>query len=64
MPILKILLIALQAFQVLFLALHDWIPLGRLNNVAAARSENPGGGLFWTTVISTVPYAIGLAGSV
>ena len=32
-------LIALQCFQILFLALHDWVPLGRLNNVAAAKSE-------------------------
>jgi hypothetical protein len=53
-------LIALQAFQVLFLALHDWVPLGRLNNVAAARSENPGGRLLRVTLISTVPYLIGL----
>lgn len=64
MPILKILLIALEAFQVIFLALHDWVPLGRLNNVAAARSENPGGRLLWTTLISTAPYAVGLAFSI
>jgi hypothetical protein len=61
---LQITLVAVQAFQVAFLALHDWIPLGRLNNVAAARSENPGGRLFWTTLISTVPYAVGFAFSI
>lgn len=57
-------LIVLQIFQVLFLALHDWVPLGRLNNVAAAKSENPGGRLLWTTIVSTVPYLIGLVFSV
>jgi hypothetical protein len=62
--ILTIPLIALQVFQVLFLALHDWVPLGSLNNVAAARSENPGGRLLRTTLISTVPYAVGLAFSI
>jgi hypothetical protein len=30
-------LIGLQAFQVLFLALHDWVPLGRLSNLTAVR---------------------------
>lgn len=60
----KEILIALQCFQVLFLALHDWVPLGRWNNIAAARSENPGGRLLWTTIISTAPYLIGLVFSI
>ena len=34
------LLLALQAFHVLFLLFHDWIPLGSLNNIAAVRAEN------------------------
>ncbi len=34
---LEQILIALQAFQVLFLWLHDWIPLGRLNDATAVR---------------------------
>ena len=61
---LPVTLVALQTFQVLFLALHDWVPLSCLNNVETARSENPGGRLFWTTVISTAPYAVGLAFSI
>jgi hypothetical protein len=28
--VLELILIALQAFHVLFLALHDWVPLARL----------------------------------
>jgi len=39
-PIALYLLLALQAFHVLFLLLHDWIPLGSLNNIAAVRAEN------------------------
>jgi len=52
-PIALYLLLALQAFHVLFLLLHDWIPLGSLNNIAAARAENSGGKLFISTAIST-----------
>jgi hypothetical protein len=41
----ELVLLALQAFQVLFLWLHDWIPLGRLNDVAAVRGEDTTGRL-------------------
>ena len=37
---LKIALVALQGFQVLFLWLHDWVPLGSLNDIAAVRSAD------------------------
>jgi hypothetical protein len=59
-----VLLLALQIFHVLFLALHDWIPLGRLNNIKAARSENSLGALVAGTFISTTPFAVGLAASI
>jgi hypothetical protein len=36
-------LIALQCFVVLFVALHNWIPLGSLNDVKAVRSIFPPG---------------------
>jgi hypothetical protein len=35
----EIIRLGLQVFQVLFLWLHDWIPLGQLNDVAAVRSQ-------------------------
>jgi hypothetical protein len=54
---------ALQCFHVLFLALHDWVPLGRLNDVKAARGANPGGKLAVGTIISVIPFAIGLGAS-
>jgi hypothetical protein len=57
-------LIALQAVQVVFLLLHDWVPLGRLSNLAAVRGIDSTARLFWTTVLSALPYAAGLALSI
>lgn len=56
-------LITLQALQVAFLWLHDWIPLGRLNDTAATRSQNTIRALVITTLVQSVPFTIGLAGS-
>jgi hypothetical protein len=53
-------LIGLQAFQVAFLWLHDWIPLGRLNDVAAVRRQDPIGRLILGTLISSAPFTVGL----
>jgi hypothetical protein len=57
-------LLALQTFIVLFLALHDWVPLGTLNNLPGVRAANPGSALFTTTLLSAAPYAFGLAASI
>lgn len=57
------LLLVLQAFHVLFLALHDWIPLGPLNDVRAVRAENSTRQLVLGTLISTIPFAFGVAAS-
>jgi len=56
-------LFALQCFHVLFLALHDWIPLGTLNDLKAVRAVNPIGKLVAGTLISLLPFAFGLAAS-
>jgi hypothetical protein len=56
-------LFALQSFHVLFLASHDWIPPGTLNDVTAVRGANPGGKLAVGTIISTIPFAIPLGAS-
>ena len=56
-------LFGLQCFQVLFLGLHDWIPLGALNDLKAMRKENPRHKLILGTLTSTLPFAIGVAGS-
>ena len=62
-PITMATLLALQCFHVLFLALHDWIPLGTLNDLAAVRAANPGRKLLAATLISLAPFAVGLAAS-
>jgi hypothetical protein len=53
-------LIALQGFVTAFLLLHDWIPLGRLNNLAAMRGEDSLGHRIWVTLLPAAPAAIGL----
>jgi hypothetical protein len=57
---LEIMLIALQAFQVAFLWLHDWIPLGRLNDVAAVRRADSLQRLVIVTLVQSVPFTVGL----
>jgi len=44
--------------------LHDWIPLGRLNNLEKIRAVDTTRKLFFVTVLSTLPFAIGFAASV
>jgi hypothetical protein len=55
--------IALQAYVVLFVAIHDWVPLGRLNDVKAVRASDGAGKLIAVTVLSTLPFAFGLVES-
>jgi hypothetical protein len=38
--VLEAILLALQVLQIVFLWVHDWIPLGRLNEVIAVRGQN------------------------
>jgi hypothetical protein len=52
-----------QSLIVLFIALHDWVPLGRLTNLAAVRAADSTARLFVATVLSTLPFAVGLAAS-
>ncbi|HEX3672889.1 MAG TPA: hypothetical protein VHU87_01325 [Rhizomicrobium sp.] len=54
-------LVALQGFVVLFIALHDWVPLGRLNDVKAVQAADSRVRLVSVTLLSTLPFAIGLA---
>jgi hypothetical protein len=59
-PEIEMVLLALQVFQVCFLWVHDWIPLGRLNDVAAVRSQDTKRRLVTVTLIQSVPWTIGL----
>ena len=58
--VLEEILLALQVFQVLFLWVHDWIPLGRLNDVVAVRKQDTAGRLILVTLVQSVPFTIGL----
>ena len=60
-PLANVALLALQCFVVLFVALHNWIPLGTLNNVKGVRIVFPTGKLLLTTLLNFTPFAIGLA---
>jgi len=53
-----------QLFVVLFITLHDWIPLGKLNNLVGIRAIDTKRKLLVATVLSTLPFAIGFAASV
>ncbi|MFT4112637.1 hypothetical protein [Silvibacterium sp.] len=55
-----IVLLALQCFVVLFVSLHNWIPLGSLNNVRGIRVAFPTGKLLATTLLNLAPVAVGL----
>jgi hypothetical protein len=57
-------LIALQVFVVVFIALHDWVPLGRLNDVRAVQAADSRVRLVTVTILSTLPFAVGLIASV
>lgn len=53
-----------QTYVVLFIALHDWLPLGSLNNLAGIRAVDTRMQLLQTTVLSALPFVVGLAGSI
>jgi hypothetical protein len=53
-----------QLFVVLFIALHDWVPLGKLSNRPAIRATDTRARLLLVTAVSALPYAIGFAASV
>lgn len=53
-----------QLCVVVFIALHDWLPLGRLNNLTGIRAVDTRLRRIVTTALSTLPFGIGLAGSV
>ena len=57
---IEIILLILQMFQVLFLWFHDWIPLGRLNDVTAVRRQDTTPRLVVVTLIQSMPFTFGL----
>ena len=57
--------IVLQALVTIFLLFHDWIPLGRLNNLDAIHrlDQNSRARMIFVTLLPTIPTAICLDGS-
>ena len=58
------LLIALQAVQVAILWLHDWVPLGTLNDVRRVQAEDTKARLIRVTLIQSIPFTLGLIFSI
>ena len=56
--------IACQLYVVLFIAIHDWVPLGSLNNLAGIRAVDSFERRLRTTLLSTLPFAVGLVASI
>jgi hypothetical protein len=57
-------LVICQVIAVIFLALHDWVPLGILNNVTGLRAVDTRAKLLISTVVSTLPFAAVLFASI
>jgi len=60
-PTARLVLLALECFVVLFVGLHNWVPLGPLNNVRGVRIAFSTPKLLATTLLNFVPFAVGLA---
>ena len=57
--------LALQAFVAAFVLLHDWIPLGRLNNNnRGVREVDSRTKRIFVTLLSALPFVLGFAWSV
>jgi hypothetical protein len=52
-----------QLFVAIFIAVHDWVPLGKLNNLAGIRTADSRAKLLAVTAVSALPFAIGFAAS-
>jgi hypothetical protein len=63
-PVAESLFLGLQGFHVAFLLLHDWVPLGRLNDIRAQRTTDPVRKRVVTTVLSALPYLLLFAFSI
>jgi hypothetical protein len=56
--------LACQTFVVIFIGVHDWAPLGKFNNLQGIRAADTTRKLAVVTILSTLPFAIALMGSV
>ena len=58
---LKTIVLVLQALQVTFLWVHDWLPLGSLNDVRAVRAQDSFRRLVVVTLVQSLPFTVILA---
>jgi hypothetical protein len=56
-------LLPLQLLVVVFLALHDWISLGKLNDMEGPRAMDTTRKWAAVTLLGAAPFAIGFAAS-
>src|SRR5665213_1136813 len=56
--------LACQFFVVLFIALHDWVPLGKLNNLGGIRAADTRRKRIMPTALSALPFAVAFVASV
>ena len=57
----KTILLVLQSLQVAFLWVHDWLPLGSLNDVRAVRKQDTLRRLVVVTLVQSLPFSFILA---
>jgi predicted outer membrane lipoprotein len=57
-------LVICQVVVVIFLMLHDWVPLGKLNSMAGLRAVDSQNKRILTTAISSLPFAAVLIPSI
>jgi hypothetical protein len=56
-------IVILQIIVVIFLTFHDWVPLGKLNNLGGLRAVDTLPKMVLTTAVSTLPFAAVLIAS-
>jgi hypothetical protein len=56
----EITFLTLQAIVVVFLLLHDWVPLGSLNNLKAIRGQDSVARTVFVSLLPGLPAAVGL----
>lgn len=62
--LLMLMLIGLQVIQVAILWVHDWVPLGALNDVAAVQAGDTRNRLIRVTLVQSLPFTVGLVASI
>ena len=60
MPLAEGIVLSLETFQVAFLLLHDWVPLGRFSDIRALRRLEPMRKIVLATTLSSLPFVLGL----